>query len=131
MNIDGKITEKFDTQEISASFKKREFVIEFAENPTYPEYIKLETIQANCDQLNNIQVGDDVSIAFNLKGRKWTDPQGNTKYFNTLQAWRIEKKSANQTNTPPPPSNQETPPPPSEEGNWVKEDFSGDDDLPF
>ncbi|MEQ8241239.1 MAG: DUF3127 domain-containing protein [Cyclobacteriaceae bacterium] len=129
MNIEGKIIEKFDTQDISASFKKREFVIEYAENPSYPEYIKMELIQANCDLLDKVKVGQEVSIAFNLKGRKWTDPQGNTKYFNTLQAWRIEQKSTNQAVPSSP--NQDAPPPPSEEGDWVKEDFSGDDDLPF
>ncbi|SNT30536.1 protein of unknown function [Ekhidna lutea] len=121
MIVEGKIVEKYDTQTIKETFKKREFVLEFAENPQYPEFVKFELIQSNCDQLDSINVGDDVTVNFNLKGRKWTDPQGQVKYFNSLQAWRVDPKSSS--------AGQETPPPPSQE--WAKEDFSQDDDLPF
>lgn len=122
MTVEGKIVEKYDTQNIKETFRKREFVLEYAENPQYPEFIKFELIQSNCDQLDSINVGDDVSVNFNLKGRKWTDPKGEVKYFNSLQAWRVDPKSASAPN-------QDTPPPPTQE--WAKEDFSQDDDLPF
>ncbi len=91
MNIKAKILEKFDTQNITDSFRKREFVVELAENPQYPEFIKFELIQANCEQLDGFNPGQEVNISFNLKGRKWTDPKGEVKYFNSLQAWRIER----------------------------------------
>ena len=119
MNIEGKILQKFETQEIKESFRKREFVLEYAENPQYPEFLKFELIQSNCEQLDGLQEGDEVVVSFNLKGRKWTDPKGETKYFNSLQAWRLEKKQAS----------NDSPPPPTQE--WIKEDFSKDDDLPF
>ncbi len=120
MIVEGKIVEKYDTQTIKDSFKKREFVLEYAENPQYPEFVKFELIQSNCDQLDPLNIGDEVTVNFNLKGRKWTDPQGEIKYFNSLQAWRIDKKSGIQQDTPPPPTQE-----------WAKEDFSQDDDLPF
>ena len=120
MIVEGKIVEKFDTQNIKDTFKKREFVLEYAENPQYPEFVKFELIQSNCDQLDDLNIGDEVSVNFNLKGRKWTDPQGQTKYFNSLQAWRVDKKSSQGDATPPPPTQE-----------WAKEDFSQDDDLPF
>lgn len=126
MTIDGKLIEKSDTQEVSASFKKREFVVEYAENPQYPEYLKFELIQNNCQQLDAFQVGDEMTISFNLKGRKWNDPKGGTKYFNSLQAWRLEKKSS-----AAPSGGPDTPPPPAATDEWMKEDFSSDDDLPF
>ncbi|WP_420318686.1 DUF3127 domain-containing protein [Ekhidna sp.] len=122
MIVEGKIVEKFDTQNINDTFKKREFILEFAENPQYPEFIKFELIQSNCDQLDSVNVGDDVTVNFNLKGRKWTDPQGQVKYFNSLQAWRVDTKSSSG-------ASNETPPPTTQE--WAKEDFSKDDDLPF
>lgn len=122
MVVEGKIVEKYDTQTIKDTFKKREFILEYAENPQYPEFIKFELIQSNCDQLDSLEVGDDVAVNFNLKGRKWTDPQGVVKYFNSLQAWRVDKKTASA-------SSAETPPPSTQE--WMKEDFSKDDDLPF
>ena len=121
MIVEGKVLEKFDTQTIKETFKKREFVLEYAENPQYPEYIKFELIQSNCEQLDALEVGDEVTVNFNLKGRKWTDPKGEVKYFNSLQAWRVDKKSS--------PVNQENTPPPTQD--WAKEDFAEDDDLPF
>ena len=121
MIVEGKIIEKYDTQTIKDSFKKREFVLEYAENPQYPEYVKFELIQSNCDQLDALNVGDEVTVNFNLKGRKWTDPQGEIKYFNSLQAWRIDKKASAASDDAPPPPTQE----------WAKEDVSQDDDLPF
>jgi hypothetical protein len=125
MTIDGKIIEKYETQEISSSFQKREFVVEYAENPQYPEYLKFELIQSNCQQLDGFNPGDELTISFNLKGRKWTDPKGEVKYFNSLQAWRLEKKTASA------PTPSDNPPPPSSSDEWMKEDFSSDDDLPF
>ncbi|REE02171.1 DUF3127 domain-containing protein [Marinoscillum furvescens] len=126
MTIDGKLIEKSDTQEVSASFKKREFVVEYAENPQYPEFLKFELIQNNCQQLDAFNVGDEMTVSFNLKGRKWTDRQGVVKYFNSLQAWRLEKKS-----TAAPTGGADAPPPPAASDEWMKEDFSSDDDLPF
>lgn len=116
MNIRGKLIEKFETQEVTSSFRKREFIVEYAENPQYPEFLKFELIQSNCEQLDNLDIGAEININFNLKGRKWTDPEGNVKYFNSLQAWRIDAADV---------ENQQ------ESGEWLKEDFSEDNDLPF
>jgi len=122
MNITAKLIEKFDTQSISDSFQKREFVVEFSENPQYPEFLKFELIQNNCTQLDPFNIGDEISVSFNLKGRKWTDPQGNVKYFNSLQAWRLEKAG----NEPPQPSQEEP------NTDWMTNSGeTSDDDLPF
>jgi len=91
MEIKGKLLEISNEQVLSDKFKKREFVVEYAENPQYPELIKLEFIQDKCSLLDGYQVGNLVDVQFNLKGRKWDDPKGGTKYFNTLQAWKIAK----------------------------------------
>ena len=90
MNVRGKLFEIFDTQKVSESFRKREFVIEFKENPQYPEYLKFELIQDKCDLMDNFKVGASVEVYFNLKGRVWTNPKGEKVYFNSLQAWRLE-----------------------------------------
>ena len=90
MNVRGKLFEIYDVSKVSESFRKREFVIEYKENPQYPEYLKFELIQDKCDLLNNFKVGSLVEIYFNLKGRLWTNPKGEKVYFNSLQAWRLE-----------------------------------------
>jgi hypothetical protein len=89
MEIKAKLLEKFETAQVSASFRKREFVVEYAENPQYPEFIKFELIQDKCEQLDGFNVGQEINVAFNLKGRKWTNPKGEVVYFNSLQAWRV------------------------------------------
>lgn len=87
MQIQGTITEIKDEQIVTASFKKREFVIKTGDQ--YPQEILLEFTQDKCDELNKASIGQDVKVDFNIRGRSWTNPQGETKYFNTLQAWRI------------------------------------------
>lgn len=123
MNIQGKLIEKFDTQQIKDTFQKREFVVEYAENPQYPEFIKFELIQSNCEQLEPFQIGDTLNISFNLKGRKWTDPHGNVKYFNSLQAWRLDKTGGEAS--APAPRDEDV------SQDWQPDSFSADEDLPF
>lgn len=88
--ITGTIVEIYETATFGESkFKKREFVLEYAENPSYPEYIKLEVIQDKCDLLDKLTKGQKVDVNYNLKGRKWTNPKGEVVFFNTIQAWRV------------------------------------------
>lgn len=89
MEVIGKIKVINPTQEVSASFKKRELVVTTEEQ--YPQHILIEFTQARVDDLNNYQVGEPVKVSINLRGREWVNPQGETKYFNSIQGWRIEK----------------------------------------
>jgi Domain of unknown function (DUF3127) len=124
MNINkAKLLEIFEVTQISASFKKREFVVEYAENPQYPEYIKFELIQDKCGLLDQFSPGQEIDVHFNLKGRKWTDPQGNDKYFNTLQAWKLQNAGQQQTQAPPPAGNGLDAPP----VGWNEDE----NDVPF
>lgn len=94
MELIGKIKLINPTQEVSASFKKREFVLTTEEQ--YPQHILMEFNQDKCDKLNVVGIGDEVKVSINLRGREWVNPQGEAKYFNTIQAWNIEvTKKAN------------------------------------
>jgi len=134
MEVKGKLLEIFETQQVSATFKKREFVLEYAENPSYPEMVKFELIQDKCDLLDSYQIGQEVTVAFNLKGRKWVDPKGEAKYFNSLQGWRI---TAAQAGAPAQSGNttsaQSAPAAPAPSANDEPEWLSSDekDVLPF
>ena len=75
----------------SNGFRKRELVVTTDEQ--YPQMIMIEFVQDKCDLLNNFSVGQDVTVSINLRGREWVNPEGETKYFNSIQAWRIEKLS--------------------------------------
>ena len=101
MNLKGTLKEIFDTQHISDRFTKREFVVEYADNPQYPQYIKFELTQDKVDLIDQYKVGDEVDVQFNVRGRAWTNPQGVTQYFNTLQAWRLDPATASAPNSAP------------------------------
>ena len=86
----GKIKVINETQVISEKFKKREFVVTDTSS-MYPQDVMFQSVQDKCDMLNGYAVEDQVEVSFNLRGREWTSPDGVVKYFNTLDAWRIEK----------------------------------------
>jgi len=89
MVIEGKLHAKFDTQQVSDSFTKRNFVVETIENPVYPQLITFELNKDRCGVIDKFNVGDSIEVTFNLRGREWTNPEGEKKYFNSLEAWRV------------------------------------------
>lgn len=94
MQLTGAIHEIGQTQEVSDKFKKRDLVVMCAENPQYPEYIKLEAHQDKTGLLDTMSIGDTVTVDFNLRGRPWTNKEGVTQYFNTLAIWNINNDAA-------------------------------------
>ena len=69
-------------------FRKRELVLTTEEK--YPPHILIEFVQNNCELLDNFQIGETVRIGINIRGREWVNPEGETKFFNSIQGWRIE-----------------------------------------
>ncbi|WP_053976907.1 DUF3127 domain-containing protein [Mangrovimonas xylaniphaga] len=124
MEIQGKIKMIGTTQSFGSSgFRKREIVITTDEQ--YPQHIMVEFVQDKTDLLNSYQVGQPVKISINLRGREWVNPQGETKYFNSIQGWRIEAVQAEASGGMPP-----MPPADAFEpaGNLNEDEH---DDLPF
>jgi hypothetical protein len=132
MNIQGRIVEIFDAAQVSEKFRKREFVIEYAENPQYPEFVKFELVQDKCDLIDNFREGEDVDVSFNIRGRAWTNQQGVKNYFNSLQAWRIQPAGQAASAPAPKAANQNTPKQAVRQ-EAAPTNFVGDDDneLPF
>ena len=125
MEIQGKIKMIGETQTFGSNgFRKREIVITTEEQ--YPQHILVEFVQDKTELLNNYQVGQSVKININLRGREWVNPQGETKYFNSIQGWRIE-------NLQPEGGTNEMPPmPPADVFEPVNDLNEEDhDDLPF
>jgi len=122
MEIKGKVHEIGALQQVSETFKKRDLIVEYAENPTYPEYIRFEALQDKTSLFDSLKVGDDVEVSFNLRGRPWTDKTGKVSYFNSLVVWRLNTLSntAGAASTPDysPPVDLSSKP-------------GDDDDLPF
>jgi translation initiation factor IF-3 len=125
MEVQGKIKMVGETQTFGNNgFRKREVVVTTEEQ--YPQHIMVEFVQDKCDLLNNFGVGQQVKISINLRGREWVNPQGETKYFNSIQGWRIENLQQ-ETNTAGMP-----PVPPADAFEPVDDLNQEDhDDLPF
>ena len=125
MEVSGKVKVINAEQQVSASFKKRELVV--ATEEQYPQFISINFVQDKCDLLNNLNVGEGVKVAINLRGREWVNPQGETKYFNDIQGWKVEKLQAEAPNNagmaPMPPAEAFAP-----ATNFNEEEH---DDLPF
>ena len=89
MEIQGRIKQIFPSQIIGQNgFEKRDLVIVTEEQ--YPQTIIIQFTQQRCDLLESLQVGQNVKVYINIKGREWTNPQGEIKYFNTIEGWKIE-----------------------------------------
>ena len=89
MEIQGRIKQIFPSQMIGQNgFEKRDLVIVTEEN--YPQTIIIQFTQQRCDLLDSLQVGQNVKVYINIRGREWVNPQGDTKYFNTIEGWKIE-----------------------------------------
>ncbi len=125
MEVIGKIKVIGSEQQVSASFKKRELVVTTEEQ--YPQHILIEFAQDKTDLLNNYNVGEQVKVSINLRGREWVNPQGETKFFNSIQGWRIEKVQAEAPSAP------QMPPMPASEAFEPATNFKEEEhnDLPF
>ena len=126
MEVTGILKMKFDTQKVSDRFSKREFVLTTEASSPYPQHVSFQLTQDKCNLLDQYNVGDEMKIQFNLRGREWNGPQG-IKYFNTLEAWRIEKMNggASNQNSQAQSNNSETASP------VFTSNISDNDDLPF
>ena len=125
MEVQGRIKVIGETQTFGSNgFRKREVVVTTEEQ--YPQHIMVEFVQDKSELLNNFQVGQQVKVSINLRGREWVNPQGETKYFNSIQGWRIEALQAETGNPDMPPV------PPTDAFEPVSELNEEDhDDLPF
>lgn len=104
MEVQGRIKMIDETKTYGNNgFRKREMVVTTEEQ--YPQHILVEFVQDKCDLLNNFSVGQMVKVSINLRGREWVNPQGETKYFNSIQGWRVEslQPDTNADNMPPVP----------------------------
>ena len=125
MEVQGSIKVIGEVQEISATFKKRELVVSTDEQ--YPQTLSIEFIQDKTDLLNKFEIGQNVKVGINLRGREWENPHTKEiKYFNSIQGWRIELLENSNSDDDLPPLDNLSPFEPASETN--DEDL---DDLPF
>ena len=109
-------------QQISATFSKREFVIETQEQ--YKQTIQLELQGDRVDIIDSFTEGQEIECSIGIKGRLWVNPQGEEKYFNTIYCWKITASSSQSTAPTFEPVNEQ----PFQPTSTSEEDYS---DMPF
>jgi hypothetical protein len=128
MELQGKIKAIGQTAIFGSNgFAKREIVVTTEEQ--YPQVIAVEFVQDKCNLLDAFQVGQAVKIGINLRGREWVNPQGETKYFNTIAGWRIDALAAGGQATAKP--NAAAAPAPTQFAPATDLNEEDYDDLPF
>lgn len=88
MEITGKVIEISEVQSFSPKFSKRDVVLEYADNPMYPQYIKLQAVNDKATAMESIKPGDTIKVQFNLRGNK-VEKNGETMYFTNLDIWKF------------------------------------------
>jgi Domain of unknown function (DUF3127) len=124
-DITGEIIVINDTQEFASGFTKREFVIRTNEDK-YPQNIKLELTKDACAKLDAHNIGDTVTVAFNVQGNEY-----NGKYYVNLRAWKIAGEGSAQSPPPARQPNQNGAKPPSQTATADELDEEDEDDIPF
>jgi len=113
----GKLYAVSETKQVTERFRKREFVVELVDNPRFPQFVQFELTGDRCEHLDGFEVGEQVRVEFSLRGREWKSPKGETKYFNSLDVWTVERMKGGADATsrgfsedePPPPSDDDVP----------------------
>lgn len=130
MEIKAKLHVKYDTEQVTATFKKRRFVVVYAENPMYPQFVEFQLLQDRVSELDKFNPGDMMAVSFDIKGREWRDPKtGDNKYFNSLDAWRLQAVTLDTPAGAPAAGGGAYPPPPPPAMDVTA--MQSDDDLPF
>lgn len=123
MQIQGKIYKTFDAEQVTQRFRKREFVVELDAASRYPQHVMFQLTGDRCETLDGFAEGDEVRVEFSLRGREWTSPKGEIRYFNSLEVWAVDRVGdapAEADAVGGEPAFGDSPPPPTDE-----------DDIPF
>lgn len=108
MQIKGAIKLINSEQVISDKFKKREFVVT-TNDDQYPQDILIELTQDKTDLIEKFAEGETVTVSINIRGREWTNPKdGSVRYFNTIQAWKIDSDADSNAPTAAPAESEQT-----------------------
>lgn len=92
LELTGVLKVKGETQTFGSNgFQKREFVIIDNSNEQHPQPIQMELVKDKCSMLDNYNEGQEIKVSINILGREWINPEGQSRYFNSMQAWRIEE----------------------------------------
>ena len=89
LKIKGAVKLINEVKVISDKFSVREFVVTIP-NDKYPQDVIFQTVNDKMDVLDLIKKGQEVEVSFNLRGREYAAPGQPVRYYNTLDAWKVQ-----------------------------------------
>jgi len=87
MKVTGKVHFVGQVKQVSDKFKSKEVVL--LTKDKYPQYISIQFTQDKTELVSQEDIGEQVEVSINLRGREWKSPTGEIKYFNTIEGWQI------------------------------------------
>ncbi len=123
----GKIKVINATQSFPSGFTKREFVVTTA-NDKFPQDLKFEIVKDKCSLLDAFEIGQDVTVNFDIRGNEY-----NGKYFVNLSCWKIQAAdgSSAPARASKEPSRGQASASPEPNLADLRNDEDFDDDVPF
>lgn len=136
MDLKCKFKQQNDVVE-RGTFKSRKVWVIDDENVDYPQTLEVEVAQDKVNLFNNFRSGQPLTVSINLRGREWTNPQGEVKVFNTLQCWKVTSDVTDQQEEEDAPTMKAAPKKKAGniekkfENEFIQEITNDNNDLPF
>ncbi len=129
--IIGRVFQIGDTNSIkskdgSKTYYKRELVLDATRfdgltgQRGYDNYPSIEFSGDNCQLLDQLKIGDVVTVSFDLQGTKY-EKDGKTRFFTSIRGYKVEPKQVYQ------PAQPQTPQPPTPQPYYPPQE----DNTPF
>jgi len=99
-----------DTEQKTERFRKRDFVVELSDNARFPQLVLFQLTGDRCEAIDGFSQGEEVGVEFSLRGREWTSPSGEVRYFTSLDVWSVARAADGSPGDEPPPPADEGPP---------------------
>ncbi len=121
----GKIKLINEVQTFPSGFMKREFVVTTAHDK-YPQDLQFEVVKDKCAMLDSLEAGQDVTVAFDIRGNEY-----NGKYFVNLSCWKIQADGAAGESPSNASSRKQSSGSPEPSMSDLRNDVDFDEDPPF
>jgi single-strand DNA-binding protein len=103
-HVIGRLHRIFAVEQKTERFRKRDFVLELADG-RFPQFVQFQLTGDRCEAIDAYRENDEVKVEFSLRGREWKSPKGETRFFNSLDVWTVERaaEGASRSDEPPMP----------------------------
>jgi len=96
LSLKGTVETILPVETFDSGFQKQVLVVNTGGE--YPQQIPVEFVKDSISKLENLQVGQPITVGINIRGNEY-----NGKYYANIQGWRVESGQMGQTQAAPAP----------------------------